>query len=224
PEPGKFRVSYNGNFTVNMPDLSDYNLMNSTEKLIFEKEAGRYTAYSQYDQKLLDSLYNKNLAEVARGVDTYWLNEPTRASFTHKHNVYAEGGDDAIRYGLGLTYNNTQGVMKNSGNDLLGINFDLTYRVGKFQFSNKLSVDYLTTENPTVKFNEYANANPYYRKRNADGSVERYLESYLSANGTPYTVENPLYNASLNSFDNSKSLEIKENLNVEWKIMPTIKR
>lgn len=36
PEPGKLRFSYNGNYQVAWADLSDYNLMNSSEKLEFE--------------------------------------------------------------------------------------------------------------------------------------------------------------------------------------------
>lgn len=42
PEPGTFRVSYNGNFSLSIPDLSDYNLMNAREKLKFEQKAGFY--------------------------------------------------------------------------------------------------------------------------------------------------------------------------------------
>ena len=43
PEPGQLRVSYSANLGVQFPDLSDYNLMNASEKLQFEKLAGRYT-------------------------------------------------------------------------------------------------------------------------------------------------------------------------------------
>lgn len=54
--------------------------------------------------------------------------------------------------------------MKGSDRQTLGGNLDLIYRTGKFQFSNKLSIDYLETNNPTVSFAEYAQANPYYKK------------------------------------------------------------
>ena len=64
-----------------------------------------------------------------------------------------------------------------------------------------MSFDYSKEDNPTVKFSEYANANPYFEKRDADGKVNRYLEEYYTVNQQHYTIENPLYNASLNSFD-----------------------
>lgn len=222
PEKGKFRVSYSGNMFVSMPDLSDYNLMNSTEKLQFELEAGRYNANNSVDRLFQDSLYNAHRAEVVRGVDTYWLNEPLRTAITHKHNLYAEGGDDAIRYGLGVTYNSTTGVMKKSGNDLFGANFDLIYRKGKFLMSNKMSVDYYTQNDPTVLFSDYANANPYYRKRDENGVVNRYLADYYSYDKTRYRVSNPLYNDNLNSFNESSKFDFVNRLNMEFKVLPNL--
>ena len=223
PEKGRFKVSYSGDFSVSVPDLTDYNLMNAEEKLEFELKAGYYQVKGNdaVEQARRDSLYNAHRAEVARGVNTYWMNEPLRVSFSHKHNVYAEGGDDQIRYGLGVNYNGTAGVMKESKRDVLGCNFDLTYRKGKFQFANKLSVDYNRAQNPTVPFSEYSRANPYYRKTQKDGTIGRYLESYL-INGREYTVGNPLWNASLNNLDEEKKFGFTDNFNAEWRILPTL--
>ena len=225
PTPGTFRVSYNGNFSLSIPDLTDYNLMNASEKLEFERKAGFYKSSYTYDareQLFLDSLYNVHMTNVARGVNTYWLSEPLRMALVHKHNLYAEGGDEAVRYGLGVTYNGTDGVMKQSGNDLLGANFDLTYRKGQFRFYNKMSFDYTKEENPTVNFSEYAKANPYFEKRDPDGKVNRYLEEYYTINGQHYTIENPLYNASLNSFDKGKKVNFVNKFNAEWRPVETV--
>lgn len=220
PEPGTFRVSYNGNFSLSIPDLTDYNLMNAREKLEFEQKAGFYKSDYTYDaqeQLFLDNLYNLHRANVARGVNTYWLSEPLRVALVHKHNIYAEGGDNAVRYGLGVTYNGTDGVMKNSGNDVIGMNFDLTYRKGKFRFFNKMSFDYTKEENPTVSFSEYAKANPYFEKYDENGNVTRYLEEYYTINQQHYTVENPLYNASLNSYDRQKGTSFINKFNAEYR-------
>ena len=219
PEPGKFRMTYNGNFSLSIPDLSGYNLMDAKEKLEFEQKAGFYTSQYTHDaqeQLFLDSLFNLHQANIARGVNTYWLSEPLRLAFIQKHNIYAEGGDEAVRYGLGVTYNGTQGVMKQSGNKLLGMNFDLNYRKNDFRFYNKMTFDYSTEENPTVSFEEYAKANPYFEKRDSSGKVNRYLEEYYTVNQQHYTVENPLYNASLNSFDKARKVNFVNNFNAEW--------
>lgn len=223
PEAGKFRVTYSGNMYVSFPDLSDYNLMNAGEKLEFEKKAGRYTSgsFENKEQLFLDSLYNLNMAEVARGVNTYWMSEPLRTAVTHKHNLYAEGGDDVVRYGIGFTYNGTNGVMKQSSNDLVGANFDLTYRKGKFQLSNKMSYDYYKQEDPIVSFTEFAKANPYYRKDSGTGQVDRYLAN-MSYSGGNYKVENPIYNSSLNSFKENNRSRFDNKLNAEYKIIPEL--
>ena len=42
PQAGSLRLTYNGNMQLSFADLSDYNLMNSYEKLTFERLAGCY--------------------------------------------------------------------------------------------------------------------------------------------------------------------------------------
>lgn len=221
PEAGEFRVTYSGNYSLSIPDLSDYNLMNAAEKMEFEFLSGFYTDPNNdidYTNQLqLDKLYNEHLANLQRGVDTYWLSEPLRIALTHKHNVYAEGGDQTVRYGLGVTGAGTNGVMKQSGNSQVGINFDLDYRKGAFRFYNKLSLGYTKSHNPSVPFSAYSRANPYFEKRNPDGGIERYLESYYTVNKEHKTVENPLYNARLNSFDRENALDFVNAFNIEWR-------
>lgn len=53
PAPGTLRLSYNGDLTVQMPDLSDYNMMNAAEKLEFEWLTGYYTKTSN-EEYLVD--------------------------------------------------------------------------------------------------------------------------------------------------------------------------
>ena len=223
PKPGKLQLSYNGSMNFEVADLSDYNLMNAEEKLEFEQKAGRYvSAMGNPDEQLfLDSLYNINRAEIARGVNTYWLGEPVRTAVTHKHNIYAEGGDEAIRYGLGFTYNRTNGVMEQSWNELIGANFDLTYRKGIASISNKMSYDYYKQEDPIVSFADFAKANPYYRKDAGNGKIERYLIDMDTYSGV-YRVENPIYNATLNSFNLSERSKFDNKLNAELRFLPEL--
>ena len=217
PSRGRLQLSYKGDYGISLADLSDYNLMNSREKLEFETLAGVYKDNSgdPFAQIRLDDLRNQRMLEIERGVDTYWLSEPIRPGFTHKHNIYAEGGEDKIRYGIGLSLGNVDGVMENSGRQTLEGNVDLIYRTGKFQFSNKLSINWLDVSNPTVSFAEYAYANPYYRKYNADGSISKYL--YYPEEGVDdYPVSNPLWNAHLNNWDVATGFGFTNNFIFEW--------
>ena len=217
PAKGRLQVSYKGDFSVSVADLTDYNLMNASEKLEFERLAGVYTDGNgdTFNQLRLDNLYNERLKNIASGVDTYWLSEPVRTGFTHKHNLYAEGGEEKIRYGIGLSYGDTQGVMKGSDRQTLEGNIDLIYRTGKFQFSNKLTINYLNTNDPAVSFQEYADANPYYKKYNSDGGIDKYLY-YPEDGADDYPVSNPLWDASLNNYDVSESFGFTNNFIFEW--------
>ena len=191
--------------------------MNAREKLQFETLAGVYTdkSNSAINQVRLDSLRNARLKGIEEGIDTYWLSVPLRTGFTHKHNLYAEGGEENIRYGIGLSYGNVQGVMKGSDRQTISGNIDLIYRSGKFQFSNKLTVDYMETNDPSVSFSEYAQANPYYKKYNEDGGIDKYLY-YYSGDGYEEKVANPLWNASLNNYDKSDETGFTNNFIIEW--------
>lgn len=211
PKAGHLDLTYNGSATVSWADLTSYNLMNSEEKLQFELLAGRYKGSSTKDEIELDRLYNDKLADVRRGIDTYWLAEPLRVGVNHRHSLYAQGGEGAYRFGLGLSYNGITGVMKDSRRDNIAGNIDLTYRLGKLNFVNKLSIQNTSTSDPIVGFSSYADANPYYAKYNEAGQVEKWLEY------NDYTkAANPLYNASLNSFTKSGSLSMSEKFNVEY--------
>ena len=217
PARGRLQLSYKGDFGLSLADLTDYNLMNAREKLEFETLAGVYkdNTGDPFEQIRLDNLRNERLKEIEKGVDTYWLSEPIRPGFTHKHNLYAEGGEDKIRYGIGLSYGDVAGVMKDSDRQTIEGNVDLIYRTGRFQFSNKLSINWLDSTNPTVSFAEYAYANPYYRKYNAEGGVDRYL--YYPEDGVDdYPVSNPLWNAHLNNWNTATGFGFTNNFIFEW--------
>ena len=54
PEAGKLRFSYNGNYQVAWADLTDYNLMNASEKLEFERLSGHYGKLDENGEILHD--------------------------------------------------------------------------------------------------------------------------------------------------------------------------
>ncbi len=217
PEPGQLRVSYSGNFQLQMPDLTGYNLMNGEEKLQYELLAGRYTAKDNMEsQDALDALYYSRLKEIKRGVDTYWLSEPLRAVFNHSHNLYVDGGDKAMQYGIGLSYNDESGVMKGSDRQIMSGNIDLTYRKNSLIFSNKFNVDLVNSKREPVEFSKFAEANPYYRKTNDDGTVSELLEP-LDVAGEP--IYNPLYLYNIVNNDATNDITLRDNFSIIWRFL-----
>ena len=153
PEPGQLRVSYSANLGVQFPDLSDYNLMNAAEKLEFERLAGRYTADAETEspeQDALDELYYSRLKAIRSGVDSYWLSEPLRTVFNHSHNLYIDGGDQNMQYGIGVNYGDEKGVMKGSDRNIYGGNIQVRYRKGGFTFANNFNVSIVNADKEPV--------------------------------------------------------------------------
>ena len=220
PQAGKLMVSYNGNANISMPDLSSYNLMNAKEKLAFEKLAGKYTpaSWSATSEFELQKLYNQKLAEIESGIDTYWLTEPLRVGVNQKHSLYIEGGEGSFLFGIGAGYNGISGVMEKSNREVISGNIDLIYRIKKFQFSNKFSMTNTKIKNPIVDFSEYAAANPYYKKRDEEGNIGKWLEN------NDYTkAANPLWNASQNSRDKGKQLALSNYFVAEYTPLEALK-
>jgi TonB-linked SusC/RagA family outer membrane protein len=233
PANGKLMVSYNYELTVSTPDLTPYNVLNAQEKLEYEYLAGVYDADRNgqaMTQDEYDELYYSKKRLVLTGVDSYWLSEPVETVFGHKNSVSVEGGAQTIRYGLTAFHQSLPGVMKESGRKRIGSDVYLSYNLkDKFLFRNTLSVAQVTgQESPYGSFSDYVKMNPYYPKRDEDGKIVRVLDewAYLyndeasGQNGIKGTdnVLNPLYNASLSSFNKSKYTQIINSFSTSWNI------
>lgn len=226
PTAGRLRVSYNGSLSVAWADLSDYNLMNAAEKLQYELLAGEYNSKNLDTGATIglapDGLpaaesqrrrYMARLEMVKSGRDTYWMNEPLRTAFTQTHNLYIEGGDQAFRYGAGLSYNKNEGIMKNSDRNTINGNINLTYRVDNFSFTNQTSINYTNNNNETVPFSSFVRMNPFYDKRDENGNVPKYV---YQAQGEE-TIWNPLWDFIQKSFSKGSDMAVSDNFQFEWR-------
>ena len=228
PKQGQLRFSYTGNFTVGWADLSDFNLMNAAEKLEYEKLAGAYKDANGVNLDENGEIINESqraryyarLKLVKEGYDTYWMNEPLRTAFTQGHNVFVDGGDRTFLYGVGISYNNTQGVMKKSSRDVLNGNIRLSYRVKDLSFSNQTMIGKTKAVNNPVDFSAYSQMNPFYAKRTVDGEVPKYVyrESLAGANNYDY-VWNPLWDYQQASTNETDTWSVTNNFQIEYRFL-----
>lgn len=229
PLPGELRVSYSGDYGIEAPDLTGYNLMDAEEKLAYEVGINMYgptgsgsipgtiTAYESY-KKVYDDVY--------RGVDTYWLSQPLRTGFSHKHALNLEGGDDRMRYSAGLSYNRTAGVMKGSERNTLNVNTTLSYTYNNLIFRNTIEFTRNWAKNsPYGSFDEYTSLNPYWAPYDEDGDLIREftVHSGPSDDAGNQVIYNPLYNATLNTKDESAYTEVSDNFAIDWNISPAFR-
>jgi len=216
PSQGRLRVSYNGSLELTVPDLNSYHLTDAAGKLQAELLAGKYTNTSNaQSQSELTAQYNELYKEVARGVDSYWMSQPLRTGVGHRHSLMFDGGDGAMLYSASLSYNDLVGVMKGSDRRTISGNLTLSYRVKNLIFRNQLTIDdNKGKESPYGSFSLYSRMNPYWRIHDADGQlIERY------DNGT----WNPLYDAGLNSKNETGYTLITENFYGEWNVLEHLK-
>ena len=203
---GAIRVNYSGTLRLSMPDLSDYHLLTPQQKLQYEDLAGLYKgggaamATSFDTQHSLDLIRDRVVRMIQSGTNTDWLAKPLRTGVSHSHTVSADGGDKYVRYGLSLRYGNETGVMMQSARERLSGTFKLSYnRQGKFFASNTLTVNRSTSQDPSYgSFSNFSKQNPYQSPYDANGELLAKLE---------HNLDNPLYEASLGSFNRAGSMD-----------------
>ncbi|RZK80613.1 MAG: SusC/RagA family TonB-linked outer membrane protein [Pedobacter sp.] len=232
PVEGKLRVNYNASMSIEAPDLTGYDLLNAREKFELEDRSGVFLNTFNNTQNNLDIIRQSRLMAVASGVNTDWISKPLRTGIGQKHNLYVEGGAEAVTYGMSLTYDQTNGAMKGSDRKTTTANSFLSYRVNKFQFRNDLTLTFNNANNsPYGSFRQYTRLNPYWSPTDADGNLKVFLEEvyspttggritasdfYDNLNGYKGRPLNPLYNASLNLTDATKYNLITNNFETRF--------
>ena len=211
PKPGQLRVTYDFKPTVAIADLTDYDLMNASEKLEYERLAGLYDPVEgdlQTTYNRQQKYYNK-YKNVLEGVDTDWLAQPVTNSFSQTHSLLVEGGAENVIYSIDGYFDKNKGVMKKSGRDRYGLGFTLQYRIkdkiiirNYASYSNTHSYD-----SPYGSYSTYASANPYERPWDANGQLVPTL-----TDGSP----NPLYEAALPNRSFSDTEYFADELSADW--------
>lgn len=216
PKAGKLTINYTGGIDIEMPDLSDYDLLNAREKLDLEVKSGYFRDLNPTKNVELQQYYYDLLSNIERGIDTDWLAQPLQTGIGHRHNLRVQGGDEVFRYSASVQYRNTVGVMKGTDRQNMNATINLTYNTKKVTFSNSLTLgSNKSATTPYGTFSAYAEMNPYWAPYDDDG---RFIKTYDSPAGY-YTKapSNPMYNSTLNTFQTNDYTNISNNLNIEWK-------
>lgn len=222
PKAGKLNIDYSFVGDITFPDLSDYHLLDAKGKLETERLAGCYdlaVADDGYtDQYTLDKEYNEKLANVTKGVDTYWLSKPLQTVFNHTHSLYVDGGNESVRFGIELQYANQDGVMKGSLRDRMGAGVSLSYNYKTFLVKNTVTYQRVRTkESPFGNFADFAKQLPYDTYKDENGVYHPTMKYW--GRGSESNRVNPMYEPSLHNFDKGASEEFINNLSINWNII-----
>lgn len=204
------RIRYTFTPEASFADLSSYDYCDAAQKLELERLAGLYKSTTGS----LDKSYYEKLALVNSGVNTDWMSKPVRNSFSHSHSLSISGRGSGLDYNVNANYQDTEGVMKDDGRKRYGMNIYLSYTAVKdLIVTLRASHDQLNTNASKFgSFSNYLACNPY------DSPYDEYgnLRSSLS-----YNIDNPLYEASLSSFNKSQTRTQQISLDLRYNILPT---
>ena len=206
------RLQYNFTGNLQTPILSDYDVLNASDKLKYEQMAGLYDAGGNIEEQYkLDELYNQRYKAVMAGQNSDWLSQPARNSFSQDHSVRVYGGAQNLRYELNGRFANTEGVMKEDYRKRYNLGFKLDYFINNsIQISNRTTYAEISAQNtPYGTFGEYVLMNPYERMYNEDGSPNINLA---------WDLDNPLYEASLGSYSRNGTHTFSNVTDFRWDI------
>ncbi len=211
------RVQYNFTGNLQLPMLSDYNVLNAAEKLEYERLAGLYDAQGAIDpvtgmplQYQYDDIYNQRYKTIAAGQNSDWLSQPARTALSQDHSLRIYGGASNLRYELSGRLGDTRGVMKGDYRKRYSLGFKLDYYVGDVTISNRTTYQEVASKNsPYGSFSQYVGMNPYDKMYNEDGTPNTNLS---------WDIDNPLYEATLGSFSKSGERTLSNSTDFRWDI------
>lgn len=223
PKMGKLQVSYNLDVNAEFPDLGSYNLLDAKENLQLIDKLGLY----RNDDGTYMPAYNQIATWVAEGVNTDWMYQPLRNSYSTRHSLNIQGGDERMRYTADLSYQGRPGVMKESKRDNYSLGVGLSYNLNdRVLFTNQLYA-YRTNakDSPYGSFSDYTKINSYFPIYDENGELYKYYyttDNYGNRTNTWGNVSNipvnPLYEASVGNMSKSKASEVNENFAFDWRI------
>jgi TonB-linked SusC/RagA family outer membrane protein len=221
PQGGQVQVSYSTNQRIGWADLSQYNLMDAREKLEFERRAGLFGNLDNAANQSGMNTYSQARRRIEMGAESDWLRMPIRLAHTNVHSMRVSGGADAWQFTSGFSYRGVQGVMKGSGRESFAGNVNLLYRRNNLSISNNLQIEGTTGKDGSWgSFSAFAGASPHQVPFDENGTLLKFLESRVGS-GTDLFA-NPLWDATLDTYANSKNFIVTNNTGLNWHIHPQL--
>ncbi len=201
---GKTSIKYTGQVGFTSLARDNFEMMNSTEKLLFEERAGgggpgwNLSPKNPANDGLSEAQLAANASELnrLRAINTDWRDIVFRTGRTQQHNISAIGGDDNTNFFVSANYYGEEGVLNGSDFDrgTLRTNWSEQFtdrvKVGIVSSGGVAKSRFVSSENAINLNNPAAMAylaNPYEEVRDTLGEF-----AFGSAGRNP--VEEAFYN------------------------------
>lgn len=250
---GDLNIQYSGNISVITQPVRDVSLMNSSEKIEWEKELwNRYSAdgfskgdyypviglvgmvrsgYGQYAG--LSTVEQESLLEDYKSHTTNWFDELFRASISHNHYLSMSGGTRNVNYYISFGYGTNNGLVKNNVYDRYNLSSKIDIKASdriKIGFNTNLSYQKSNDASGSTNLFKYAYfANPYERPYNSDGSYRAdgtYFELGKANGNTAFIIPDNGINIIRDLNETSSevsSFDVIQTANLSWTIFDNFK-
>ena len=230
-EVGKASIRIASNFSIETAPKSNLDLMNSEEKIAFERSIYEDFPNLTSGGRVITLLRNADVGKITREkaeaeierlskINTDWFDVIFDTAFSQNHSIALSGGTGENRYYASLSYRRTEGIVPTNIYENWGGSLRLTQKFNSWlQINFDISSTIRTDKDSEMSVNplRYATyANPYERPYDEEGNLE-YDRSYTSElsslkDGYKYDfniLDEMERNKSIKkSLDNSISLEL----------------
>lgn len=226
------------------PRYSQFNLMNSEERVLYSKRAfdlgAHYDEEPVRDDKTFESLWysylNRHIdkpyfdqrVDQLRRANTDWFDLLTRNSFSMQHYLSASGATQKASYNASLSYSSNKGVEKRDQSE----HFGARTRLG-IKLSPTVRVDFGLVAQKGKSSGYGAGVSPISYATSTSRAIEPYtpegdLSFYKRKSSYQYISPRPLLgynilNEIAHSGSASQSSDLMANLNFSWNITPHLK-
>ena len=250
---GSLNIQYSGNFSVTTQPVRDVSLMNSSEKIEWEKDLwnkfsadgfskGEYypvvglvgmvrSGYGQYAG--LSTAEQESLLDGYKEHTTDWFDELFRSSVSHSHYVSMSGGKKDVNYYISFGYGTNNGLVKNNVYDRYNLSSKIDINASdkvKLGFNTNLSYQTSKDASGSTNLFKYAYfANPYERPYNPDGSYRAdgtYFELGKANGNTAFIIPNNGINIIRDLNETSSkvnSFDVTQTANLTWYLIDNLK-
>lgn len=224
-------ISINSNFSIEAAPKSKLDLMNSKEKIAFERSVYEDFPNQAVGGRVIMLLKNADMGKISReeaeaeitrlsNINTNWYDVIFRKPFSHSHNISFSGGSSKLNYYASLNIQQRRGLIPTNDyrnwSAMVRLSRDFNKRLNfSFYISTNIRKDSDTDAGVNVL--QYATfANPYERPYDEEGNMEFdrsyswQLSTLKDGYKSDFNILNELYNntSCTNALSNYVSLDI----------------
>lgn len=228
-------ISVTSNFSIEAAPKSKLDLMNSKEKIAFERSVYEDFPNQAVGGRVIMLLKNADMGKISReeaeaeitrlsNINTNWYDVIFRTPFSHTHNISFSGGNKKLNYYASLSVQQRQGLIPSNDysnwSAMLRLSRDFNKRLNfSLYLSSNIRKDKDADAGVSILY--YATfANPYERPHDEEGNMEYdrsyyyQLSSLKDGYKSDFNILNELDNntSCTNALSNYVSLDIRVNI------------